>query len=85
MAKGSIEKLDLVHKLLTLKTRDGLQTFTWTERTYIFRGKEKISADKLKQGEIIALRFYTDEQGQRVVQRIKAAPAEPPANPEPAK
>jgi Cu/Ag efflux protein CusF len=73
LAKGPIEKIDLVHQLLTLKTRGGLETFTWTESTYIFRGKEKISADKLKPGEIIALRYYTGDQGQRLVQRIKAS------------
>lgn len=79
-AKGPIEKIDLAHKLLTLKTRDRLETFAWTERTYVFRGKEKISAEKLKQGEIVAVRFSTDEQGQFVAQRIKAAPT--PAPPE---
>ena len=73
LAKGPIEKIDLVHQLLTLKTRDGLETFMWTENTYIFRGKVKISADKLKPGEIIALRFYAGDQGQRLVQRIKAS------------
>jgi Cu/Ag efflux protein CusF len=81
--KGPIEKIDLAHKLLTLKTRDRLETFTWTERTYVFRGKEKISVDKLKQGEIVALRFYTDEQGQLVAQRIKAAPPPQEASPNP--
>lgn len=80
-AKGPIEKIDLANKHLTLKTHDGSETFAWTERTYVFRGKEKISPDKLKQGEIIAVRFYTDEQGRLIAQRIKAAPA--PAAPEP--
>jgi Cu/Ag efflux protein CusF len=82
-AKGAIERIDPVHNTLTLKTRDGLQTFTWTERTYIFRGKEKISADKLKPGEIIALRFFTNEQGRLIAQRIKAAPAQRDASPNP--
>lgn len=72
-AKGTIEKLDLPQNLLTLKTRDGVETFLLTDRTYIFRGKEKISADKLKPGELIALRFTTGEQGQLLVQRIKAS------------
>ena len=84
-AKGPIEKIDLANKRLTLKTRDGTETIAWTERTYVFRGKEKISPDKLKQGEIIAVRFYTDEQGQLVAQRIKAAtvPTPPELSPNP--
>ena len=84
-AKGPIEKIDLANKHLTLKTRDGSETIAWTERTYVFRGKEKISADKLKQGEIVAVRFTTGEQGRLVAVRIKAAlpPQEPNPNPAP--
>lgn len=83
-AKGQLVKLDLINKQLTLKLKDGPHTFILTERTYIFRGKEKITPDKLKINEIIALNFYADDAGRAFVRRIKApepaAPAEADAD-----
>ena len=90
-AKGTIESLDLLRHQFKLKTEDGVRTFTYTANTYIFRGKEKITPDGLKTGETIALRFYTDSEGQILVRRIKAygtaqsAAAEPPGSAESAK
>jgi len=90
-AKGTIESVDLLRHQLKLKTVDGIRTFTYTANTYIFRGKEKITPDGLKTGETIALRVYTDPDGQVLVRRIKAygtnqfARAESPVVAEPAK
>ena len=90
-AKGTIESIDLLRHQIKLKTKDEVRTFTYTAGTYIFRGKEKITPDGLKTGETIALRVYTDQEGQVLVRRIKAygiapsAPAEPPVTAEPAK
>jgi len=72
IAKGTIKEIDLLHHQIKLATEDGLRTFAYTSRTYIFRDKEKITADNLKVGEIIALRFNTDKDGNVVVLRIKA-------------
>ena len=72
IAKGVIEAIDLLRHQLKLKTEDGLRTFTYTSRTYIFRDKQKIPADNLKVGEIVALRFNTDKDGNVLVLRIKA-------------
>ena len=72
IAKGTLETIDLLRRQLKLKTEDGMRTFTYTPRTYIFRDKEKITVDKLKVGEVIALRFNVDENGAAVAQRIKA-------------
>jgi hypothetical protein len=72
IAKGSIKEIDLLRHQLKLTTEDGLRTFTYTSRTYIFRDKEKITADNLKVGEIVALSFTTDKDGVVLVQRIKA-------------
>lgn len=77
-AKGPVARIDLINKQLTLKLKDGEHTFTITDQTYIFRGKEKITADKLKLGEIIALSFYTDAAGRTLVRRIKAPEVAPP-------
>ena len=71
-AKGTLDSIDLFRHQLKLKTGDGLRTFSYTANTYIFRGKEKITPDGLKVGETIALRFYTDADGQVLVRRIKA-------------
>jgi len=72
IAKGTIKEIDLLRHQIKLTTEDGLRTFTYTSRTYIFRDKEKITADNLKVGEVIALRFSTDKNGNVVVLRIKA-------------
>ena len=72
IAKGTIKEIDLLRHQLKLTTEDGLRTFTYTSRTYIFRDKEKIAADNLKVGEVIALRFNTDKDGNVLVLRIKA-------------
>jgi len=77
IAKGTIKEIDLLRHQLKLVTEDGLRTFTYTSRTYIFRDKEKVTADNLKVGEIVALSFTTDKDGNVLVQRIKArTPAE---------
>ena len=71
-AKGVLQAHDLLRRTLTLKTEDGVRTFIYTDRTYIFRGKEKIVPDKLIIGETIAVRFDTDQDGRLLVRRIKA-------------
>lgn len=72
IAKGTLKEVDLLRHQLKLTTEDGPRTFTYTARTYIFRDKESITVDKLKRGEIIALRFDTDKDGNATVIRIKA-------------
>src|SRR5579871_1248049 len=57
IAKGTLQDIDLYRHELKLKTQDGVRSFLYTTRTYVFRGKEKITADKLKVGETIAVRF----------------------------
>ena len=71
-AKGTLLLNDVLRRSFNLQTENGTRTFTYTDRTYIFRGKERITPDKLMIGETIALRFYADDEGRSVVQRIKA-------------
>ena len=72
IAKGVLKEVDLLRRQLKLAIGDGVRTFTYTEKTYIFRDKDKITVDKLKRGEIIAVRFNTDKDGIATVIRIKA-------------
>ena len=72
IAKGALKEVDLLRHQLKLTTEDGLRTFIYTARTYIFRDKDKITVDKLKRGEIIAVRFDTDKDGNATIIRIKA-------------
>jgi len=72
IAKGMIKEIDLLRHQVKLTTEDGVRTFTYTSRTYIFRDKEKITVDGLKVGEVVALRFNTDKDGNVLVSRIKA-------------
>jgi len=73
-AKGTIERLDLGSQRLTIKMSTGLRSFDVTSRTYIFRGKERITLDKLKIGEAIRLSYHTNELGQALVTRVKVDP-----------
>ena len=77
-AKGTVLANDLLRRILKVKTEDGTRTFYYTEHVYIFRGKEKITPDKLIVGEIIAVRFDMDSEGRAVVRRIKAYGKAPP-------
>jgi len=72
VAKGILAEVDLLRHQLKLKTEDGMRTFTYTLQTYMFRDKDKITVDKLKVGEVIALRFTTDKDGNTTVTRVKA-------------
>jgi Cu/Ag efflux protein CusF len=76
-ASGTIERLDLGSKRLGIKTPKGARSFDVTIRTYIFRGKEKLTLDKLKIGDKIKLSYYTNELGQTLVKRIKVNQPEP--------
>jgi len=82
-AKGTIDSIDLFRHQIKLKTKTGVRPFTYTATTYIFRGKEKIAAEGLKPGEVIALRYYTDPEGQVLVRRIKAYGPPPAAESQP--
>ena len=70
-AKGIVEKLDLAAKRVTVRTDHGPRAFDLTPRTYIFRGKDKLTFDKLKLGDSIKLNYYTNDLGQALVRRIK--------------
>jgi Cu/Ag efflux protein CusF len=80
IAKGGLKEIDLLRRQLKLQTEDGMRTFTYTARTYIFRDKDKITVDKLKVGEIIAVRFGPDKDGNITVSRIKATTTPPTAD-----
>jgi hypothetical protein len=71
-AKGTLTDIDFQQHALRVKTVDGVRTFIYTPRTYIFRDKVKITIDKLKVGEVIALRFRTENDGTSTIIRIKA-------------
>ena len=70
-AKGVLKEVDLLRHQIRLATEDGPRIFPYTSRTYFFRDKAKIDADSLKVGEIIAVQFNTDKDGNVVVLRIK--------------
>jgi len=77
LAKGTLKEVDLLRHQLKVATEDGVRMFTYTARTYMFRDKDKITPDKMKVGEIVALRFETDKDGNIVVTRIKTYSATP--------
>jgi hypothetical protein len=77
-------EVDLLRHLLKLKTEDGVRTFTYTPQTYMFRDKNKITVDKLKVGEIIAVRLATDKDGTTTVSRLKAQGPPTPSEAPPA-
>ena len=76
-AKGMIETVDVVSKRITVNTTAGSRVFIVTDRSFLYRGKEKISVEKLKLGEFIKLNYFTNESGQAVVRRLKVDLGQP--------
>jgi len=70
-SKGRLEILDIVHKTLRIQTKKESQTFRITDHTKIFHGKEALAMDRLKTGDVVAVRFALDERGDRVARIIK--------------
>jgi Cu/Ag efflux protein CusF len=70
-AKGRLETLDIAHKTFTIQTKNGSQTFQITDHTKVFHGKEGLALDRLKIGDVVAVRFARDEHGDRVARIIK--------------
>jgi hypothetical protein len=58
--RGAVVRLDPKSGELLLKTPKGERTYWLTPRTYIFRGEEKLSADKLKPGDYLKLRVTSN-------------------------
>jgi Cu/Ag efflux protein CusF len=77
-AAGTIKTMDSSGKLLTVVTAKGTRTFGVTERTYIYRGKEKLTSDKLKIGDSVKINYFTNETGQAFIRRLKVQPPLPP-------
>jgi len=70
-AKGTILEIDRNSSLFLLDTADGQRQFFWTPNTYVYRGKEKLSMDKLRVGDRIKLAFRVNDRGLPEVKRIK--------------
>jgi len=69
--RGTVVKLEPKSGELLLKTPKGEHTYFLTPRTYIFRGEEKLTADKLKPGDYLKLRVTGTQTSQFSVVRIK--------------
>ncbi len=70
-ARGTVVQIDSKSGELHLKTPDGDRTYFLTPRTYIFRGEERLTVDKLKPGDYLKLRVAADPTGRVTVVRIK--------------
>lgn len=70
-SRGVIDRVDPYTRQLTLRTAHGLETYGWTDRTTIFLGDQKLTADKLQMGDQIALRHGRAADGQLLALRIK--------------
>jgi hypothetical protein len=81
-AKGPLEKIDLQQHRVVIRETTGLREFAYTERTYFYRGKQKLSPDQLVTGEVVAVRFRTDDTGRQVITHLKIGIL-PPAEEEP--
>jgi hypothetical protein len=70
-SKGRLETLDIAHKILTIRTKYGSETFHLTDHTKVFHGKEGLALDRLRTGDVVAVRFALDEHGDREARIIK--------------
>ncbi len=77
-AAGTIQTVDKSGKIFTLATAKGPLTVALTDRTYLYRGKEKLTADKLKLGDSVKINYFTNETGQAFVRRLKVSPTNSP-------
>jgi Cu/Ag efflux protein CusF len=78
-AAGTIQTIDKSSKVVTLATAKGPLTVALTDRTYIYRGKEKWAADKLQVGDLVKINYYTNDTGKAFVRRLKVGQVDPPA------
>jgi len=69
--RGVLLQLHAKSGELRLKTPSGEQSFFLTPKTYIFRGQEKITADKLQPGDYLKLRILSAASNRLEVVRIK--------------
>lgn len=81
VAKGVLTSIELARKTLTIVTAHGPRSFTYTERSYFFQGRDRLSPELLKSGMVVALRYYTDAEGRQVIHRLKVPQSIDPAAP----
>jgi len=81
-ARGPLEKIDSQRRVIVLRAPTGPREFSYTDRTYFYRGQQKLRPDQLTTGEVLAIRFRADPTGRAVASHIKIAIL-PPAEDEP--
>lgn len=69
--RGVLVRFDPKSGELQLTTPEGERTCYLTPRTYVFRGEQKLSADKLKPGDYLKLRVAGSPTGTITVIRVK--------------
>ncbi len=71
-ARGTINKLDQYHKVLTVLSKDGEEKeFYWTPKTIIYLGPKRLTPDKLQPGDEIAIRHQVNQDGNLSIVRMK--------------
>lgn len=70
-ARGILTRLDIHTLEFSIKISTNEQIFHFTPNTYIFRETEKLTAEQLKPGDFLKLRFITGTNGWLIVNRIK--------------
>ncbi len=81
-ARGPLEKIDPQRRLIVLQHSTGPREFSYTDRTYFYRGQQKLTPSQLATGEVLAIRFRLDATGRVVATHCKIAIL-PPAEDEP--
>ena len=82
-ARGVLVRFDAPASELILKTPTNEFSCFLMPKTYIFRGEEKLTADKLKPGDYLKLRIATDSPTNHLnVIRIKVDTNGPPTETE---
>lgn len=71
-ARGTINKLDQYHKVLTVLSKTGEEKeFQWTSKTIIYLGPKRLTPDKLQPGDEIAIRHQVNQEGNLSIVRMK--------------
>jgi len=69
--RGVVVQVDLSNRQLTLDTPAGKQTIGLPAKAHLFRGKDRLTHDKLKPGDDLRFSWYRDDAGVVQANRIK--------------
>jgi hypothetical protein len=80
--RGMVERVDITRRIVTIRTKTGPFTFQLPESAFIYNGADKLTIDRLRTNQYVAVRFHLDAQQIPIIERLKISQPElPPIQP----